>query len=136
MEESKLIILAIADILIGIILAIGVYGIFSKIQPVNLGYGGFNLIEGDVSNGSVQLDTNTITEVLSTNTGRIYASICNDDSSNVAYLHLADSTSSVAVSEGIRLGAGDCYEIGPDNLYLGKVYGIASATTTLTIVEK
>jgi len=103
---------------------------------MNLGYSGFNLIEGDVENGNVQLDPNTITKVLSVNTGRIYALICNDDSSNTAYLHLANSTSSVAVSKGVRLGAGDCYEIGPDNLWLGKVYGIASATTTLTTVEK
>jgi len=136
MEENKLITLMVVELLIGIALTIGVYGILLKGNPVKLGYAGFNRIERDVTNSSVQLNPSTITEVLSKNTGRIYALICDDDSTNDAYLHLTNSTTSVAVSEGIKLSPGDCYEIGPDNLWIGKVYGIASATTTLTTVEK
>lgn len=100
------------------------------------GVADFNRIESGIVNGSVMLNPSTVTQVLDKNVGREYALICDDDTSNVAYLHLTNSTSSVAVSEGVRLSPGDCYEIGVDNLWVGKVYGIASATTTLTIVEK
>lgn len=113
-------------------------GILFRVGNKGFSFGGpeFNSFSSGVTNSSVALNPSVITEVLAVNTGRIYALVCNDDASNVAYLHLVSATTSVAVSEGINLGVGDCFEIGVDNLYVGRVLGIAAATTTLTIIEK
>lgn len=119
--ENKLniLILIFAIVLVGIL-------IFGQKGGVQFGSGDFNRIESGVTNASTTVATTTATSILSANTGRVYAEICNNDSTNGVWLHLASATTSVAINEGYHLQAGECYTIGPDNLYIGWIYGIAS----------
>ena len=123
-------------LIIAIIVLLGVAVNTKMKQPATFGYSEMVVIQSGVTNSSVALNPSVVTSVLSPNTARVYSLICNDDTTNIAYLHVASATTSVAVSEGVRLGVGDCYEIGVNNLYIGQVYGISAATTTLTIIEK
>lgn len=97
----------------------------------------YNEITGGVTNSSSTVATTSATSVLSRNASRAWAELCNDDASNPAYLHFASATTSVAVKEGYKLGAGSCYQITKNNLYTGQIYGIASGgEVVITTVEK
>lgn len=92
----------------------------------------FNRIESGVTNTNVSVLA-TSTTVLAANSARVYAALFND-SSNVVYCYLG---SGAAVNKGVRLAAsGGSYEITPNNLYIGIIDCIASATSTVTVVEK
>lgn len=124
-------------LLMEIVLTIGVFGIWQKGGVVQFGVADFNRIESGVTNDSVIVATTTATLVLSANSGRVYAEICNNDSSNSVWLHLTSATGSVAINEGFHLQAGECYTINPDNLYIGQIYGLASGgEVVVSTVEK
>jgi hypothetical protein len=81
------------------------------------------------------------TSVLSADSGRQYATICNNSivANDSVYLYFG-TASTTAVSptrpNGYRLASGACYEMTNDKLYFGPVYAIAStATTTLLTVS-
>lgn len=80
--------------------------------------------------------TTSSTVVLATSTGREYAIITND-SANTLYISIG---SPAVVGKGIRLGTttGDSrsYEIKGDNLFQGPVYGISTASSNVTTLEK
>jgi hypothetical protein len=74
----------------------------------------------------------TSTTILAANTNRQYVRITNL-SANDVFLGLG--TTSIA-SKGISIAASSTYEINPLNLFKGAIYGVASATSTLLVVEK
>ena len=46
-------------------------------------------------------------------------------------------SSGISLKEGIQLTTSTpCYTIGPDNLWVGAIYGAAEGTTTLIYTEK
>jgi len=122
-------------------LVIGISALILSLKsgdPSNFGYSGTgNVFSGGVTNSSTTVATSTATSILARNTDRQYAAICNDDATNPVYIHFASATTSVAVSEGYKLLAKECYEINIDNLYLGQIYGLASGgTVVVTTLEK
>ncbi|MHA1420267.1 MAG: hypothetical protein ACTSPO_15235 [Candidatus Heimdallarchaeaceae archaeon] len=106
-------------------------------NPYLFGSGDFNRIQSGVTNSSTTVATSSATSILSANSGRVYAELCNNDSTNAVWLHLVGATTSVAVNEGYHLQAGECYTIGPDNLYIGQIYGLASGgEVVVSTIEK
>lgn len=74
------------------------------------------------------------TKILDRNPRRVYAAIVND-SSQVVYLKFGTGAE---LSKGIRLNAnGGSLELGhgTDCPYIGEVYGIASSSSTVTVIE-
>lgn len=103
--------------------------------PAPAGFAMYNSF-GSASNSTVLVATSTATEVLSTNSARLYARIDNEDASNTVYC-VFGGTSDAAVNKGIKLEAGEYYEITPQNLYKGKVSCIpASGSVIVGITEK
>lgn len=96
--------------------------------------GEINRYTTGVANTSVLCNTSS-TLLLATSSGRQYAAIVNDGSTNI-YLEL--STGPAVLYEGIRLNSGGgSYEINLDNLYTGPVYCIAATSAaSTTIVSK
>lgn len=76
------------------------------------------------------------TQVLATNTGRIYARLTND-SDTAIYLNLSGASSTLT-AYSVRVNAnGGTYDIGPTNLYTGIVYASTTAASKkLLILEK
>ena len=105
------------------------------------------LSSGDnVFSGGITMSTTSISNypatnlILARNTARQYALICNE---TVSTLRVQLSTAVNPNQEvGIPLYASstgrgmNCYEIDSSNLYLGAIYGIASATSVVSITEK
>lgn len=94
-----------------------------------------------IVNSSVDIDvTASSTTILLRNDNRKYAQICNassTDDTNNTWIWFNTSTDSVAVDNGFTLAAGSCYEIDSSNLYIGPVYGIATAIdVTLSVLEQ
>lgn len=116
---------------------VGVVGILKEPKAGTFGFAGYNdLGYSGVTNSSISVLT-TYTSVFSPNGGRIWARITNDNATNTVWCHFVNTTSTVAVSEGIRIAAGEYFEIGPDNLWKGQVYCIAeTGTTTVNTIEK
>lgn len=83
------------------------------------------------TNASTTVQTAS-TQILSNNGARQYASICNDSASAVVYLSFGSIATS---SKGYRLDSKACFTM-PNPVYVGIVSGIASATTTVTTIEK
>lgn len=75
-------------------------------------------------------------QILSANTGRVYARFTND-SDTAIYLNLS-TASTTASAYAIRLNAnGGTYDIGPTNLYTGAVYASTTAAgKRMLTVEK
>lgn len=94
---------------------------------------------GEINRFTSGLTTNstlcntTSTLLIATSTGRQYAAIVNDGSTDI-YLELSNGPA--VLYEGIRLNAGGgAYEINLDNLYTGPIYCIAktsAASSTVT----
>jgi len=93
-------------------------------SPSPAGFAFYNTF-GSATNATTSVATSTATEVLSANSGRLYALISNQDSTNPVYC-VFGATSTAAVNKGIKIEAGEYYEITPQNLYTGKVSCIAS----------
>lgn len=105
-----------------------------------VGSNGINVIDGNATNvGATSTPNNNSGEpvkVLARNNGRQYASICNDATTPI-YLIFKDfasvqvASSSAATTLSYRLNAaniaGNCYQIRPENLFLGEVW----ATSTI-----
>ena len=133
-------------VLILIIGIVGLVGIFQeKTQSFgmsgynDLGYSGVTNSSSSVSIAVAVTSTSTANEVLAANSARKYARIQNTGSS-VITLQLDAATSTLKLSEGIVLatsGAESVYVIGPDNLYIGRIMGLAlTATGTISKIEK
>jgi len=109
-------------------------GPLGSVDYNDLGYSGVTNSNVTVS-ASVDSDGSDNT-VLVANAARKYVRIENVGAYDV-WLHLDKATSTLAVEKGIELNVGDVYEIGPDNLYIGQIMGLAtSSTSTLEYVEK
>ena len=81
------------------------------------------------TNTKVSVGT-TSTSVLAANEKRKYAIFVNDSNETI-YLSLSGTA---VMNEGIMLGVGDKYEIGPNNLYTGAVSAIcATGGKNLTV---
>lgn len=133
MNKKLIIAIAIVALLVG-----GVIGLLGKKQEKTLGVGsnGINVIDGNpTSAGSTTTpagNSGLPVQVLARNNSRQYAVICNDDSTNNVYLTMRDFTSPTAagtnVSGTIRINSGGgCYEILPENLFLGQVWATSTA---------
>jgi hypothetical protein len=133
-------------VLILIVGIVGLVGIFQD-ETLPLGMAGYNdLGYSGVTNSSTSisiavaaLSTSTANEVLAANSARQYARIQNTGVSLIT-LQLNSATSTLKLNEGIVLatsGEASIYTIGPDNLYIGRVMGLAAiATGTISKVEK
>jgi len=118
-------------------IALSIIAILIAVRPVstpNLGAlqtTGENSFYGLTTSSSADaLATSTL--LLAANNTRQYVRLTNM-SGNVVYLGLG--TTAVA-SKGISIAASSTYEINPLNLFKGAIYGVASATSTLLVVEK
>ena len=132
--------LPILGIVIVLIIEIVILGMIFRKEARPLGSADFNRIESGVThstaNISASVGTATTNAVLSANPGRVYAMICNPSTDEIT-LQLTSSTSGLVAKKGIVLDAKECYEIKPDNLYIGAIVGIAStSTSTITTIEK
>ncbi len=126
----------IITLLVGAVLVLSLLSSFDS-GPLRTGSTDFNVLGTSGTSGTVNV-TSTAKSLLSTNTGRVYASLCNDGTEKV-YLHFDSSTSSnVATSSGYTLGSGLCYEIDADNLWITQVWAITDTTTAqvITTIEK
>ena len=114
--------------------------VFQNAQPKNFGglASGWNVFSGGVTNSSTSVGI-AATVILARDTDRQYASFCNYDAGLVA-LHFTLAGADMDIAEGILISSSTnyraCYEIDSDNLYIGEVYGIADATTIISILYK
>lgn len=74
---------------------------------------------------STTVSASASTQIMATSTSRVYAMICNDDPSDILFLNFGNNA---ALDKGIRVSAGNCFEIGRGNRFTGAVNGIASST--------
>lgn len=147
MKNNKI---AIAGIIVAFLaVCFSVYAIYARMDTKQGFSGGYeNSFSGGVTNTSttVGMVATTTNPILSANTSRQYALICNNSAYPV-YLHLVGltaTTTGVSVNTGIPLSPvglttsslNVCYEIEPQNLYLGAIVGIGASTGTVTVVEK
>lgn len=142
----------INTLLLTALLASSIAGLVIGLQPAeypepvitNFGYSGYNEL-GDgfsetlvnISNSNLATATN---QALAANTAVAYRRIQNVGNTMVT-CHLDDATSTLANKTGIVLYASSSvnsiYEIGPDNLYKGKITCISeSSTGTLSVTER
>lgn len=99
---------------------------------------GSNVFSGGVTSTSTSVGIGA-TSILTRNTSRQYVMICNDGS-GVVNLHFTNTSTGVSTATGIPIASSTtydtCYEIGPDNMYIGQIYGIADATSTIKLLYK
>jgi len=141
MNKILNIVLVIVLILFGIV----AWKMISQENATSFGYSGYNDLGYDgvtntvvTSSAAVDADAGDNT-ILNANAARKYARLQNIGTTLVT-LQLDSATSTLAVTKGILLattGAASVYKIGPDNLYIGAIMGLASGTTgTISVVEK
>ena len=106
---------------------------FTMFQPaVNFGSGTARILD-TYSQSRSTMPTSGKTTVVEHNSGRRYLLIQNMDATNFVYLHFGDATSTIT---DYKLFAKETYTISQDNLYLGKITGLAdTAIVDLAIVE-
>lgn len=116
------------------------FGIYTVTGDSKLGYSSIdhNVFSGGVTSASTSVGVGA-TSILSRDTGRLYAMICNDGAGIVS-LHFTATDTSVSTATGIPIASStaynSCYEIDTDNLYVGQIYGIADTTTTIKVLYK
>ena len=126
--ENKLLFTLI--LIIGI--AVGSWFTFTS-QPTTLGSAGSRLLD-TWSQSTSTIATSGLNTVVNPNTARRYLVIQNLDGTNFVYLHFGTATSTGANS--YKLTAGEEFVISADNLYLGKITGLAdTASVDLAITE-
>ena len=127
---KKIIICIILGAIVGLLIG---FFIFQSQLPVGMSeYNRFS----NADTATVSVATTTASEVLAAKGGRLYARIDNPDGTNPVYC-IFGATSDVAAGKGIKIEAGESYEIGPGNLYTGKISCIATgANVTISTIEK
>jgi len=130
-----------AKIIIAIILVgLGIFAgwvLFRSKTNTGFGVDYVNLITGsDVNHDSILVGT-TVTEITAHNSGRVYMDLCNDTyESSIVYLYFGKTSASHNFGQGVRLSAGDCFEIDSNFLYTGVIYGLASpSAASVSFVE-
>lgn len=130
MNQKSFPILAVICMVIAII---AIFISVKAMQSPNISLGS-ETFSGGVTNTSATVATSS-TIILSANRTRQYAIMCNNDGTN--FVDMAFHASVATSTTGIKLEAGECYEIDADNLYVGAVYGIAdTASVVITTLEK
>lgn len=113
---------------------------------MSLGYGGFNrtqTVEHSTTSISTRSGVATTTHtgivntILEASDSASRREIRNESTNSVSImLQSSTASSSLIYGDGIILDTGESYIITPDNLYTGKIVGIASSsTTTLSTIE-
>ena len=127
---DKTIICIILGAIVGLLIG---FFIFQPQLPVGMSeYNRFS----NVDTATVSVATTTASEVLAAKGGRLYARIDNPDGTNPVYC-VFGAISDAAAGKGIKIEAGESYEIGPGNLYTGKISCIATgANVTISTIEK
>ena len=127
---DKTIICIILGAIVGLLIG---FFIFQSQLPVGMSeYNRFS----NADTATVSVATTTASEVLAAKGGRLYVRIDNPDSTNPVYC-IFGATSDAAAGKGIKIEAGESYEIGPGNLYTGKISCIATgADVTISTIEK
>lgn len=99
-----------------------------------------NVSAGESSNGfstcennDKALSANVKTQIVDANPDRKYAAFINNTNVDVTLI-LGDNTQG-GINKGIVLKPRGSYEINANNLYLGKVTGVASAISKIIYVE-
>jgi hypothetical protein len=113
-------------IFITVALVISAFFLGFYIKATSLSLGTIDVPFNTVTTGSATTATNTITSVISANTGRSYLLITND-SATTTYLGLQATSTGVVTNTGLRLGAGASYEIRDVNLYQGQIWAATSS---------
>ena len=127
---DKTIICIILGAIVGLLIG---FFIFQSQLPVGMSeYNRFS----NADTATVSVATTTASEVLAAKGGRLYVRIDNPDSTNPVYC-VFGATSDATAGKGIKIEAGESYEIGPGNLYTGKISCIATgADVTISTIEK
>ena len=127
---DKTIICIILGAIVGLLIG---FFIFQSQLPVGMSeYNRFS----NADTATVSVTTTTASEVLAAKGGRLYVRIDNPDGTNPVYC-IFGATSDAAAGKGIKIEAGESYEIGPGNLYTGKISCIATgANVTISTIEK
>ncbi len=125
--------LVAVSVFIAIALAMMVFGGSKTLAPKVGGYF-FNTPTSATSSVGIY----TQTSVLAADTGRSFASFCNNSitSNDAVFLQLGSTST---IPSGIRLASGQCYTMVSENgnLFPGTIYAQAStATTTLLVVSQ
>ena len=124
----------ITYIFVGLVIGL-IIGLFVFRPGLPVGVAEYNRFS-DANITIVSVATSTATEVLVAKGGRLYTRIDNPDGTNPVYCVFGE-TSDAADGKGIKIEAGESYEIRPNNLYTGKISCIATgADVTISIIEK
>lgn len=118
-------------IFIGIILILVFFFLRDILKEIEFGRSNINWAQTGTSHDDILVGT-SVTEVLSADTGRNYAYLCNADTvaNQLIYLYFGTASTSAAVDEGVRLNSGECFEIDSEFLWVGEIWGIASPSAT------
>lgn len=132
-------------ILIGTVLLAGAFLLGGS--PANNFSGAINQpIYTSATNSSTTITT-AATLILSADSGRQNAQVCNKESNGGHMLYLTElaATDTVTTTEGQvgyftagtgrEVQPGTCYEYNDDNLITGNIYGIATTTITVTNIS-
>jgi len=102
----------------------------TNVPAPSLGDGyGSNTIFGIPTQGTATVGSSTL--ILATSTGRNYLNIANDGATTV-YLGIGQAA---VVGRGIRVPANTSYELKMDEMFTAAIYGVATASTSVSYVE-
>lgn len=118
-----------------VILCVGLFGFYAMTHTQStqsLGDGrSIYQIRTIPTNSSSTVSTGS-TLIVATNTARAYVAIVND-SANTVYLGIGTNA---VLGKGIRLNAnGGSFEMTPDGIFTGPIYGISSSASAITYLE-
>jgi len=135
----------VIGVLVALGLVVGVVGVVSLSQGRTL-LGSYN----DLGySGVIQASTSIPTTVQTTSTSTANQIFASNSSIKYRYMEVVSGTvfvlfdnatstlsSSTVATTLLQMDAGENYTIGPDNLYTGRVMGVASGTAVMRTIEK
>ena len=141
MEKKTIATLIAIGIVAVIALVVAVVSLSGGNKPLGgAAYESWNVMQTSMNFVSANTSATLPTRLIAGDSNRQYAAVCNNSDTSL-YIYLDDFASALLASTtvsnyggGIRLNAnGGCYEILPENMWIGQIW-VATATTKNIIV--